>query len=226
LDFDIDPNGLEQLRHVIGLDRGALLVGSHLGSYDALRAFSSVWPHVKVRVVMDAEQTPAASLVLSKLNPELAAGIINPRRDGFSTALAIKEALDEKALVTMLADRGRSGNEMEVVDFLGAPAAFPTAPWMIAAMFKIPIVLCFGLYRGGSRYSLHFETFAESFSLDRRRRKEELHAAVQRYASRLEHYTRLAPYNWFNFYDFWHTETAPASSANVPAAADPASQTS
>ena len=26
---------------------------------------------------------------------------------------------------------------------------------------------------------------------------------LRRYAERLEHYCRLAPYNWFNFYDFW-----------------------
>jgi predicted LPLAT superfamily acyltransferase len=26
---------------------------------------------------------------------------------------------------------------------------------------------------------------------------------LQRYAERLEHYCRIAPYNWFNFYDFW-----------------------
>jgi predicted LPLAT superfamily acyltransferase len=27
--------------------------------------------------------------------------------------------------------------------------------------------------------------------------------ALKRYAQRLEHYCRMAPYNWFNFYDFW-----------------------
>jgi len=27
--------------------------------------------------------------------------------------------------------------------------------------------------------------------------------AVQKYVERLEHYCRLAPYNWFNFYDYW-----------------------
>src|SRR5258708_401606 len=26
---------------------------------------------------------------------------------------------------------------------------------------------------------------------------------THRYAERLEHFCRLAPYNWFNFYDFW-----------------------
>ena len=32
---------------------------------------------------------------------------------------------------------------------------------------------------------------------------QELQHWVQRYAERLEHYCRVAPYNWFNFYDFW-----------------------
>jgi len=26
---------------------------------------------------------------------------------------------------------------------------------------------------------------------------------MQHYADRLTHYCRLAPYNWFNFFDFW-----------------------
>jgi predicted LPLAT superfamily acyltransferase len=27
---------------------------------------------------------------------------------------------------------------------------------------------------------------------------------VERYAARVEHHCRTAPYNWFNFYDFWN----------------------
>jgi predicted LPLAT superfamily acyltransferase len=26
---------------------------------------------------------------------------------------------------------------------------------------------------------------------------------MRSYVARLEHYARGAPYNWFNFYDFW-----------------------
>ncbi len=42
--------------------------------------------------------------------------------------------------------------------------------------------------------------------LDRRQRQEQLGVWVQRYADRLEHYARLAPYNWFNFYDYWEED--------------------
>ncbi len=33
-----------------------------------------------------------------------------------------------------------------------------------------------------------------------------MNALVARYAQRLEHHARSAPYNWFNFYDFWQSD--------------------
>ncbi len=71
-------------------------------------------------------------------------------------------------------------------------------------MLELPIVLAFGIYRGGNRYDLHFELFAQSIQIPRSARAAQLHEYAARFAARLEHYTRLYPYNWFNFYDFWH----------------------
>ena len=62
------------------------------------------------------------------------------------------------------------------------------------------------LYRGGNVYEGHFEILAENIEASRRNREQELQAWVQRYAERLEYYCRMAPYNWFNFYDFWEPE--------------------
>jgi predicted LPLAT superfamily acyltransferase len=50
---------------------------------------------------------------------------------------------------------------------------------------------------------LYCEPFEERIDLPRGAREEALRAYVTRYAGRLEHYCRLAPDNWFNFYDFW-----------------------
>jgi len=65
-------------------------------------------------------------------------------------------------------------------------------------------VFCIGLYRGGNRYDLHFELLTQELQVDRHRRREQLHAAVQDFANRLAEHVRIAPYNWFNFYDFWN----------------------
>jgi len=203
--FDIRLVGLDELHRAMDLGRGVLLIGAHVGSFDALRAASTFRPDVTVRVVLDAEHSPALSAILKQLNPRLAAGIINPRQDGTAVALEIGQALGEGALVTMLGDRGRPGNVTTVVEFLGAPAEFPTAPWQIAAALHVPVVLCVGLYRGGNRYDLHFELISERLIADRRQRREQLQAIVQDFANRLAAQVRAAPYNWFNFYDFWNS---------------------
>jgi predicted LPLAT superfamily acyltransferase len=215
--FDIRVFGLDDLRAAWGQQRGVLVFGSHLGSFDALRVLAQVRPDVKVRVVLDTDVNPALSQFLNALNPELARSIINARRDGMTTTLAIKEALDEKALVTLLVDRARPGNEVALCDFLGKPAPFPVGPWQLAAALKVPVVLCFGLYRGGNRYDLYFEPFADQLILERTRREEHLREVAARFAVRLEHFAHDAPYNWFNFYDFWKTETPQA--ARTPDAA-------
>ena len=216
--FDIRVYGLDDLRAAWGRQQGVLVFGSHLGSFDALRVLAQLRPDVKVRVVLDTEQNPALSRVLNALNPELARSIINARRDGMSTALAIKEALEEKALVTLLVDRARPGNEVALCDFLGRPAPFPVGPWQLAAALKVPVVLCFGLYRGGNRYDLYFESFADTLALERTRREEHLREVTARFAGRLEHYARDAPYNWFNFYDFWQTDASHAARGTDDAA--------
>lgn len=208
--FDIKVVGLPELRQQHSKQQGVLIFGSHLGSFDALRVLGEIRKDVKVRVVLDTEQNPALTRVLNTFNPDLARSIINARQDGAVTALAIKEALDEGALVTLLVDRARPGNQMTLVNFLGRPAPFPTGPWQIAAALKVPVVLCFGLYRGGNRYELHFEVFAEALRVERSDREASLNAIIQRYADRLAHYTRGAPYNWFNFYDFWQLHSPPA----------------
>jgi predicted LPLAT superfamily acyltransferase len=49
--------------------------------------------------------------------------------------------------------------------------------------------------------------------VDRRHRDEQLRVVVQQFADRLAHHVRIAPYNWFNFYDFWNDPTAGSGSA-------------
>jgi predicted LPLAT superfamily acyltransferase len=202
--FDTRIIGMEDLHRAMALGRGVLLIGAHVGSFDALRAASTQRPDVTVRVVLDAEHSPALSAILRQLNPQIAAGIINPRKDGTAVALEIGAALGQGALVTMLADRGRPENATACVDFLGHPAEFPTAPWQIAAALHVPIVLCAGLYLGGNRYDLHFEMLTEQLHIDRKERQQQLREVVQDFANRLAALLRVAPYNWFNFYDFWN----------------------
>jgi predicted LPLAT superfamily acyltransferase len=211
--FDIHAHGLRDLDATLDKGKGVLLIGSHLGSFDALRVLSLERPDVTVRIVLDIEHSQKLSQFLNALNPALAASIINAREGGPAAALAIKQALDNNAIVALLADRGQPSNAMGTASFLGYPAPFPHSPWLLAAAVKSPVMLAFGLYAGGNRYDLYFEPFADSLTIERSRRAEALAEILQRFADRLAHYARLAPYNWFNFYDFWNNVPDPRSLA-------------
>ena len=204
--FDVRTFGLDELHAQMRPDRGMLLLGAHVGSFEALRVLSLQRPDVKVRVVLNTQQTPAMTELLHALNPEIAKNVIDASRPGHEVVFALHDAMNEGALATLLGDRARPNEATIEIDFLGAPAQFPVAPFLIASMLKVPVVLCLGLYRGGRSYDLVFETLAEQLDLPRRGREAELRAFVQRYAQRLEHYVRAYPYNWFNFYDLWKND--------------------
>ena len=201
--FAVDVSGLDTLHTHLDTGRGLLLFGSHLGRFEVLRVLARKRPEYTIRVVLDKAHNAAITHTLDALNPEVAATVIDAGQDGPALMLAIQQAVQEGALVALLVDRTHAGGQSVAVPFFGREAHFPTAPWMIAAALKAPVALAFGLYRGGNRYELVFEQFSDTIDAPRARRAEVIAGHIQRYVARLERAARSAPYNWFNFYDFW-----------------------
>ncbi|HEX7324895.1 MAG TPA: acyltransferase [Rhodanobacteraceae bacterium] len=208
--FRISVHGVDGLQRHIDAGRGVLLVGAHVGSFEVLRVLAAGRTDCRLKLVMDKHKTPALTRLLEVLAPELADSVIDTARGGMDIVLALSEAARRGDMLALLGDRGRPHELMREVPFLGAAAPFPAAPWLIAALLEVPVVLCLGMYRGGNRYDLHFETLAERVELPRGQRHAALDGYIRCYAERLEWHLRAAPYNWFNFYDFWQTDTADA----------------
>lgn len=218
--FEIETQGLELLEQRVALGRGVLLFGSHQGSFEALRAIGARRPGMPLRVVLDKQKTPAMTELLEALAPEIGHCVIDAAQDGTTIALAMAEACRSGAVVAMLADRGRGHEVLRRTEFLGSPAPFPISPWLLAHVLQAPVVLCFGLYLGGNRYRLIFEPMSDRVEIPRDNRGPALDALIARYAQRLEHYIHVAPYNWFNFYDFWQDSPAVAGPAGAAAVGD------
>ncbi|HRE55271.1 MAG TPA: lipid A biosynthesis acyltransferase [Candidatus Competibacter sp.] len=204
--FQIEIVGGQAILDQLRSGRGCILLGSHLGSFEALRAVGASLPDFPIKILMNVEHNRALTRLFEALNPELARAIIPIGRP--ETLLAVQESVSRGCLIGALGDRVAQDDKTVRCQFFGRETAFPIGPILLAALMECPVVLCFGLYRGGNRYDVHFEKLAEKIALEPRRRQEQLGVWVQRYADRLEHYARLAPYNWFNFYDYW-SEDAP-----------------
>ena len=163
--FDIEIEGLDVLEHNVSLGRGMMMLGSHQGSFEALRAIGARRPSIPVRVVLDKQKTPAMTQLLEELAPEVGALVIDASQDGTSIALAMAEACRQGHVVAMLADRGRDHEMLRHAELLGSPAPFPVSPWLLAHSLQVPVVLCFGIYLGGNRYRLIFEAFSDQVEI-------------------------------------------------------------
>jgi predicted LPLAT superfamily acyltransferase len=181
--------------------KGCILLGSHLGSFEVLRALGVMQRGFSLKVLMDTAHNQNISRFFDGLNPTIAETVIAPDRP--DTLIRARESLDAGYFVGMLGDRVFGADKTTQCEFLGAHATLPSGPILLAAVMHCPVILFFGLYRGGNRYDIYFEHFAEEIVLNREHRAEETQSWMQRYLARLEHYARLAPYNWFNFYSFW-----------------------
>lgn len=206
--FDIRIHRSPEVLALSQQPRGCLLLMAHAGSFEVMRHLGAEHRRLPLRLLVDLRSNARFMSVVQKLRPDFAERVIDTSQGGPALVLAMKEALEQSTMVGMMADRVRDHERRVTVNFLDGRSALPASPWILAASLGVPVILAFGLYRGGNRYDIHLELFADKISLPRATREAALQETAQRYADRLAQHLRSAPYNWFNFYDYW-TDDAP-----------------
>jgi predicted LPLAT superfamily acyltransferase len=197
----IEIEGADALQAVIGANQGCLLIGSHLGNSDAVRS-CGLNLGASLKILMQIEQSPAMLSVLYDRNPAWRESLIPLGQP--DTFLQVHKALEEGALVAMLGDRAYHQGKSIAMPFFGAPALFPTGPMLLAAITGKPVVMFSGLYVGDGSYVVRFEALSDVNEFAGCTRDTIVKSLLSRYAERLETQCRRAPYNWYNFFDFWH----------------------
>jgi predicted LPLAT superfamily acyltransferase len=193
--------------HVMALKeakRGAMLVGAHLGSFEAMRTLAGQYD-VPLTVIADFHNARKVNALLQHFAPGLRVRLLEMDPGDPTGVLVAKDAIDRGELVAMLADRAldREGRDV-VVPFLGAPAKFPVGPWVLASLLDCPVFFVCALFEPPSTYDVHCVPLGERIELPRKERQAALTRAATAYARVLEDFTRRSPLNWFNFFPFWN----------------------
>ncbi|HEX6019188.1 MAG TPA: acyl-CoA synthetase [Burkholderiaceae bacterium] len=208
--FDLRVEGAPLMDELVAQGRGALLLGAHLGSFEALHAVGASRPGLRVAMAMFPDNARLIQQTLHALAPDFHLDIIEIGRA--HSTLAIRDWLDAGGLVGVLGDRalGHEGPRSGSVElpFLGRPARFSDAPLRLAMLLRRRVVFMVALYRGGARYDVRFEPLADFTqpAADAAQRDNRLREALAAYVQRLEALCREAPTNWFNFFDFWNED--------------------
>ncbi|MEP6789729.1 MAG: acyl-CoA synthetase [Ramlibacter sp.] len=199
--FDIHLHNHEVTVEMREQGRGLMLMGAHLGSFEVLRSLGRKQAGLRVAMAMYRENAQKINQLLSAINPAAELDVVALGQ--VDSMLQLHALFDANTIVGMMGDRALGNEATRPIPFMGAPAAFPMGPFRMAAVLRRPVVFMVGLYRGGNRYDIHFERLADFSDVPAGGRQEQMEAAMDRYAMLLEKYGRMAPHNWFNFYDFW-----------------------
>ncbi len=196
-----------------GSRRGAIFLSAHLGNLDMLRGIGAARGLKGLNAVLDSEHAARFLALLQRINPDYDAQVIHVKDAGPDTAMLLADRIEKGEGLFILGDRppasenGRSAR----ASFLGRDADFPIGPLLLAHLLQCPVYLFFCV-KEGNRYAIRMELFAERLDLPRKGRDAALAAHLARYAAALEEGCARAPFQWFNFYDFWR-ERAPSPEA-------------
>ncbi len=213
--FDIRVYNNELIDDIVASGQGVFLIGAHMGSFEVLRAIGRKQPGLRVAMVMYEENARKINAALSAINPNAQQDII--ALGHIDSMIQVHELLAQGSVIGMLGDRSLGNDDTRTLDFLGDPAEFPVGSFRMAAILRRPVLFMVGLYVGGNRYDIHFETLADFSAVPAGGHEAAIQAAMARYALLLERHCRAAPYNWFNFFNFWQAgKPPPAANPTQP----------
>jgi predicted LPLAT superfamily acyltransferase len=219
--FAFETHGLDYVDRLASQGRGALILGSHIGSFDALRLLAKRAGSI-VNVLMFTANAQRINQVFREVAPEVEARVIHVDPSSVHSVFTIRERLRRGEHVAILADRIEVGDRDRSLEvpLLGGVVELPQAPILLAGLLHCPLVSAVALRDGPGRYQVHVDVLAERVDLPRRGREQAVAELLERYARTLERTCLLRPYQWFNFFDYWNDE---APDAGARQGAPPAS---
>ncbi len=201
---DLDIVSSDLFTEALEDERGAFVITAHLGNPEALRAVGTAegW---RINVFAHTVHAEHFNRLIEAFSPDSATRMMQVTNLGPETAVTMSDAVERGEWVVMAGDRvavNEQGGRVAWVPFLGELAPFPVGPYILASLLKRPTYLLFSL-RHGDRYQVHFHKLADRVVLPRDKRTEAVESYAQGFVHALEIHTKMAPLQWFNFFDFW-----------------------
>jgi predicted LPLAT superfamily acyltransferase len=201
----VDPSCIDEM---MADKRGQLIIGSHFGNLEYCRGFMQRYKDKIINILVYDKHSANFVQIMQKINPDSRINIFQVDEFDIATILLLKQKTDAGEWVFIAGDRiPLAGVEHTVeVSFLDKAARLPIGPYLLAKALACPVKLMFG-YRHPdlpeNKICFDVVKFTERLSFTRKNRDEVMQQFAQQFISVLERHCLQAPYQWFNFYDFW-----------------------
>jgi predicted LPLAT superfamily acyltransferase len=196
--FTFHFDGEDNLRKIVELKRGGLLLSCHIGNWEIAGNLLKRL-NTKVHIVMFDGEHEKIKKYMAGVTGERSVNVIIIK-DDLSHIYEISEAFKNNEMVCMHADRFLEGNKTMTANFLGKDARFPMGPFVLATTFKVPVSFVFAMKE--SRY--HYHLFSSDLKeYGHKARKELMQEMLNDFVGEMQQKVKQYPVQWYNYYNFW-----------------------
>lgn len=194
--------------------KGAAIITSHLGNAELLRSLASFGEtgcnlQFEVIVIMEKDSTKNFNKVIERINGASTISTVDAANINLGTICMLQDKISEGALVVYSADR-TSLNSHRVLrhEFLGKMASFPYGVFLLTILLEAPTFFVFGLRTktfswGKIEYNMFVEKAKTKLTGGVKERDTTINSLCDEFIEKLQKYCCDAPYQWYNFYNFW-----------------------
>lgn len=183
--------------------RGAVLMTAHVGNLEMCRALADQRAPVRLTVLVHTRHAANFNRLLARYEHSSKIKLLQVNELTPATAVVLEQRIAQGELIVIAADRVPvASRHAQRVPFLGAEAAFPQGPFILAGLLRAPVFTLFCTRRGRG-YHMDVAQLTGPLKLPRSQRREVLEPIIREFSRRLEVAVCQAPLQWFNFYNFW-----------------------
>jgi|GEM_PF-6905097 len=204
IQFKYQSNTQETLACIQQRSRGVVILSAHIGCLEALRALAKQHA-VSIKPLMYLSNAKKYNQHASHTQEQ--ESVITIESIHLNTIFMLENYINQPQSLAILADRisAQSQDRYVCVDFLGAPAKFPTGPYILASLLDCPLymVFCVPIKAQKNAYELELFPLATTQEVKKAKHQKNFTPLVQLYADALTLQIKKNPHQWFNFYPFW-----------------------
>lgn len=193
LHFEIEREGMKNLKIMDDLQSGGFLISAHMGNWEIAGHLMNRYKTPVNIVLLDGEEEQIKK-VMNDATGERHFKTIAIKND-MSHMFKIHAAARNHELICIHGDRFLDGAKTLEESFLGAPARFPMGPFVMASKLGLPVSFVYGMKENKSKY--HF------YCTEPKTNKTTAPELLKDYVNKLEEMVVSYPNQWFNFYPFW-----------------------
>lgn len=197
--FKVTIQNNEVFESLISQPKGFILAGSHIGNFELLGHCLKQ----DIKPINSIIYGGESAVLQAKRNSTFEENNVRliPVTQDMTHLFALKNALDNGEIVTILCDRLFGSTKKMSVDFLNHPADFPIGTFKMAVQLDVPVVSVFLMKEKGMQYTGHLVPL--EIDPNATTTTEKVKSMLAQYVKSMEETLQEYPHQWFNLYDFW-----------------------